>query len=155
MSAGGPANLNKPLVNNAHTPMAINRGQVPGVPAALKESLGETWEAFAHAVSEARLPLPRDPDFAASLLRVWACSDFAAETCVQNPELLFDLLERGDLLSDYSTGEYDRKLDGVLRGVSDEFELGERLRARAERELSSAAFRRRFRDLPPVRALFA
>ena len=44
------------MVNNAYTPMAINRGQVRGLPRALKESLGDTWEAFEHAVSEASLP---------------------------------------------------------------------------------------------------
>ena len=37
---------------------------------------------------------------AASLLRVWACSDFASDACVQNPEILHGLLERGDLLAD-------------------------------------------------------
>ena len=116
------------MVNIAYTPMAINRGQIPGVPGALKESLGDTWEAFAHAVSEARLPLPREPDFAASLLRVWACSDFASEVCVQNPELLYDLIDSGDLLSDYATDEYGRKLEAALRGVDDESGLGEVLR---------------------------
>ena len=84
MSAGGPANLNKTMVNNARTPMAINRGQVSGVPAALKESLEQTWDAFSHAVSEAGLRLPRNPDLAASLLRVWACSDFAAGVVIRN-----------------------------------------------------------------------
>ena len=141
MLAGGPANLNKPMVNNAHTPMAINRDQVPGVPEALKESLGETWETFAHAVSEARLPLPRDPDFAASLLRVWACSDFASDICVQNPELLYDLIDRGDLLSDYSAGEHGRKLEATLRRVSDENELGDVLREFRTREMLRIAWR--------------
>ena len=141
MSAGGPANLNNPVVNNAHTPMVINRGQVPGVPEALKESLGETWEAFAHAVSEAQLPLPRDPDFAASLLRVWACSDFVAEVCVQAPELLYDLIDRGDLLSDYSAGEHGRKLDAALRRAGDEYELGDVLREFRTREMLRIAWR--------------
>jgi glutamate-ammonia-ligase adenylyltransferase len=129
------------MVNNARTPMAINRGQVPGVPGALKESLADAWEAFAHAVSEARLPLPRDPDFAASLLRVWACSDFACDVCVQHPELLYDLLDRGDLLSDYATGEYGRKLELALRGVDDEAGLGDVLRDFRTREMLRIAWR--------------
>ena len=129
------------MVNNAYTPMAINRGQVRGVPEALKESLGDAWEAFAHAASEARLPLPRDPDFAASLLRVWACSDFASDVCVQNPGLLYDLLDKGDLLSDYATGEYGRKLDAALRGVGDEAGLGDVLRDFRTREMLRIAWR--------------
>ncbi len=141
MSAGGPANLNKTMVNNAHTPMAINRGQLPGVPKALKESLAHSWDAFAQASSEAGLSLPRNPDFAASLLRVWACSDFACDVCVQNPEILHGLLQRGDLLADYAAGEYDRKLAAALRGVGDEMELGEALRDFRKREMLRIAWR--------------
>ena len=141
MSAGGPANLNKTMVNNAHTPMAINRGQLPGVPKALKESLAHSWDAFAEASSEAGLSLPRNPDFAASLLRVWACSDFASDACVQNPEILHGLLERGDLLADYAAGEYDRKLAAALRRVGDEMELGDALRDFRKREMLRIAWR--------------
>jgi len=123
------------------TPMSINRQQTTALPDALRGPLGDAWEAFAHAVSEARLPLPRDPDFAASLLRVWACSDFACDVCVQHPELLYDLLDRGDLLSDYATGEYGRKLELALRGVDDEAGLGDVLRDFRTREMLRIAWR--------------
>ena len=127
--------------NNAHTPMAINRQQITELPAALREPLGQAWEAFAQAAAESQLPLPRDPDFAASLLRVWACSEFVTETCIHSPAVLNGLLAGGDLLADYSSCEYQRKLATVLKGSSDAVELGDRLRDFRQREMLRIAWR--------------
>ena len=66
--------------------------------------------------SEAHCPIPRNPDFTASMLRVWACSDFVTQACIHDPAVLHGLLGSGDLLADYASGEYQRKLKRVLSG---------------------------------------
>ena len=129
------------MVTPAQLPMAINRHQTTGLPAALKESLDESWEAFADAAREAQVPLPRDPGFTSSLLRVWASSEFVSTSCIREPSLLVDLLAEGDLLADYSAGEHARKLGKVLRGVRDETSLGIVLRDFRLREMLRIAWR--------------
>jgi glutamate-ammonia-ligase adenylyltransferase len=129
------------MVGHAQSPMAINRHQVPGLPAELRDALADSWEAFAEAASEAQFPLPRDPDFIASLLRVWACSEFVETACVHDPALLYDLLAEGDLLTDYRAGEYACKLRRQLGGVEDELMLGNVLRDFRLREMVRIAWR--------------
>jgi len=129
------------MASCAHTPLAINRHPVSRFPTALREYLSESWEAFAEACDVAQLPVPRDPDFSTSLLRVWACSEFAATTCVREPSLLYGLLEDGDLLGDYGPGEYERKLKRALHAVRTEAGLGDALRDFRLREMLRIAWR--------------
>jgi glutamate-ammonia-ligase adenylyltransferase len=129
------------MVGYAQSPMAINRHQAPGLPAELRESLADSWEAFAVAAAEAQFPLPKDPDFVASLLRVWACSEFVETACVRDPALLYDLLAAGDLLADYRAGEYAGKLRRHLNGIDDEIILGDVLRDFRLREMLRIAWR--------------
>ena len=109
-------------------PMAVNRLHTAELPAALRDDLTDAWDAFVAAASEARLPIPSNPDFTASMLRVWASSDFVSGICIDNPAVLYGLLESGDLLADYSAGTYTRKLKRSLKGASDAAQLGRRLR---------------------------
>ncbi len=121
--------------------MVINRHQAPGLPAELRESLADSWEAFAGAASEAQFPLPKDPDFVTSLLRVWACSEFVESACVREPALLCDLLAKGDLLADYRNGEYAGKLRQHMDSVADEITLGNVRRDFRVREMVRIAWR--------------
>ncbi len=82
------------MPSHAHTPMAINRRHTE-LPAALREPLNDAWESYAAAATEAGLAPPRHPDFAASLRRVWACSEFVSSACIRDPSLLHDLLSSG------------------------------------------------------------
>ncbi|MFV1973930.1 MAG: bifunctional [glutamate--ammonia ligase]-adenylyl-L-tyrosine phosphorylase/[glutamate--ammonia-ligase] adenylyltransferase [Thiohalobacterales bacterium] len=111
------------------------------MPAELRDALADSWEVFTEAASAARFPLPRDPDFIASLLRVWACSEFVETACVHDPALLYDLLGEGDLLADYRSGEYAGKLHRQLDGVEDEIMLGNVLRDFRLREMVRIAWR--------------
>jgi hypothetical protein len=54
--------------------MAINRYRAEP-PVALRESLNDAWESYAAAATDAGLPLPRHPDFAASLRRVGSAAN--------------------------------------------------------------------------------
>ena len=121
--------------------MAVNRQHAIEIPASLREHLADAWEAFTEASEEAQCPLPRNPDFTASMMRVWACSDFVMQACIQDPTILHGLLDRGDLLADYATGEYQRKLDRAIIGVSDEAGLGEQLRLFRRQEMLRIAWR--------------
>ena len=129
------------MVSHAHTPMAVNRQQAADLPEALRDYLGNSWEAFEQAAREAQFPLPRDPDFAASLLRVWACSEFVTNLCINEPAILYGLLAEGDLLADYGVGEHERKLGLALQGVKDDGALGAALRTFRNRELFRIAWR--------------
>ncbi|HAJ91421.1 MAG TPA: bifunctional glutamine synthetase adenylyltransferase/deadenyltransferase, partial [Gammaproteobacteria bacterium] len=75
------------------------------------------------------------------MMRVWACSDFATQTCIQDPAILYGLLGNGDLLADYASGEYQRKLGRALKGVGDVATLGERLRIFRKQEMLRIAWR--------------
>ncbi|RLA02060.1 MAG: bifunctional [glutamate--ammonia ligase]-adenylyl-L-tyrosine phosphorylase/[glutamate--ammonia-ligase] adenylyltransferase, partial [Gammaproteobacteria bacterium] len=121
--------------------MAVNRLHTAELPAVLRESLTESWEAFVQASREAQFPVPSNPDFTTSLLRVWACSDFVAQTCIHDPAVFYGLLDSGDLLADYTSGEYKRKLKRILKGVDDSTVLGQRLRDFRRREMLRIAWR--------------
>ena len=129
------------MTSQIHMPMAVNRQHAIEIPASLREHLADCWEAFAEASREAQCPLPRNPDFTASMLRVWACSDFVTQACIQDPAILQGLMGHGDLLADYASGEYQRKLGRVLSRVDDETELGEQLRLFRRREMLRIAWR--------------
>ena len=128
------------MSRHAHTPMTINRQRVEP-PAALRESLDHAWESYATAAADAGLPLPRHPDFTASLRRVWACSDFVSGACIRAPSLLHGLLTSGDLLADCPAGEHERRLGLALRSVDDETVLGAVLRDFRLREMVRIAWR--------------
>lgn len=121
--------------------MAVNRQSAVALPASLRELLADSWDAFTAASQEAQCPLPRNPDFTASMMRVWACSDFAMQTCIRNPALLSGLLGDGDLLADYGRGEYQRKLERLLQDVVDVTDLGEQLRMFRQQQMLRIAWR--------------
>lgn len=122
-------------------PMAVNRQHASELPASLREHLADCWEAFTEASIEAQCPIPRNPDFTASMMRVWACSDFAARACIQDPALLCGLLDNGDLLADYASGEYQRKLARALHGSGNGEGLSEQLRVFRRQEMLRIAWR--------------
>ncbi|HYQ72005.1 MAG TPA: hypothetical protein VET88_08770, partial [Gammaproteobacteria bacterium] len=95
-------------------PAAINRQSATQIPTELLDASGDAWEAFADACREAALQVPGHPELRNTLQRVWACSEFAAQACILEPELLFELLASGDLLADYATGDYARRLESLL-----------------------------------------
>ena len=129
------------MTSQIHMPAAVNRQHAIEIPSSLREHLADSWEAFTEASHEAHCPIPRNPDFTASLLRVWACSEFVRQACIQEPTILQGLLGRGDLLADYASGEYQRKLGRVLSAVNDEGELSKQLRLFRRQEMLRIAWR--------------
>jgi len=125
----------------AHTPTGINRQLTAGLPALLRPDLLRAWESFAEAVAASGHTLPQHPDFTASLLRVWAASEFVQQACVRDPALLFELLADGTLLGDYAEDEYRRRLEQTLHGVREEERLQQVLRRFRQREMVRIAWR--------------
>jgi glutamate-ammonia-ligase adenylyltransferase len=122
-------------------PTSINRQLSTGLPGLLRDALLEAWEAFAAATAESGHALPRHPDFTASLLRVWACSDFVRQTCIRDPSVLYDQLADGSLLGDYAADEYRNRLGHAIASVRDEAGLHYVLRRFREREMVRIAWR--------------
>jgi len=129
------------MTSPAYTPTAVNRLHTTELPALLREPLLETWEAFVRASREAQFPVPSNPDFTTSLLRVWACSDFVSQTCIQDPAMFNRLLASGGLLGDYAAGEYLRRLRRTAKGVTDFTSLGCLLRNFRRQEMLRIAWR--------------
>ncbi|KJS06061.1 MAG: hypothetical protein VR73_10700 [Gammaproteobacteria bacterium BRH_c0] len=75
------------------------------------------------------------PDFASQLARVWGCSPFVVDSCVQHPQMFRDLLESGDLESRYSPDTYRQRLSAALQGATAEAELQRQLRQFRRREM--------------------
>jgi len=129
------------IKSQAIIPSVINRQCTAGIPAELRDGLGDAWEAFAESSREAGLEVPGNPEFCNSLRRIWACSEFAAQACILEPELLHELLASGDLLADYAAGELARKLETLLAETADESGLSRVLRNFRRREMLRIACR--------------
>ncbi|HAD08062.1 MAG TPA: bifunctional [glutamate--ammonia ligase]-adenylyl-L-tyrosine phosphorylase/[glutamate--ammonia-ligase] adenylyltransferase, partial [Porticoccaceae bacterium] len=57
-----------------------------------------------------------DADFSEQLFRVWAGSEFVANTCVRHPEVFRELVESGDLeCDDHESTPYQRCLEAVAQ----------------------------------------
>lgn len=119
----------------------VNHRHTVELPEVLRESLTESWEAFCVAADEAGYAVPRNPDFTTGLLRAWAGSDFVTRNCIDDPALLFDLLNSGCLLADYGHTEYLRGVDDRLGKLTDPDDLGRVLRDYRRREMVRIAIR--------------
>ncbi|CAA9892177.1 Glutamine synthetase adenylyl-L-tyrosine phosphorylase / Glutamine synthetase adenylyl transferase [Candidatus Methylobacter favarea] len=77
--------------------------------------------------------------FTASIVKVWGCSLFVAESCSRKPELLVDLVVSGDLAAIYSDTCYHDKL--ALLAINSEADLMAKLRHFRRREMIRIAWR--------------
>lgn len=81
-------------------------------------------------------------EFLRELVRVWACSEFAADICLRYPQTLFTLHASGDLRRPLRAENYPRLLDECLAELDDQAAADQ---ARLDRAL------RRFRRLHMLR----
>ena len=73
------------------------------LPDLLQASVTTQLESFV----DSDIDLSSIPDeIAESLVKVWACSDFAMQTCVRFPQLFLELASSGDLLKRYDDNFY-------------------------------------------------
>ena len=111
------------------------------LPDIIQKDLGQKWEAFRDSSKKAGVHLPRDPQILSALQRVFAFSNFVADSCTRDPALISDLIDSSDLQRRYASKDYDQKLKSSLVNVEDEAALSRHLRIFRLREMLRIAFR--------------
>ncbi len=121
--------------------MAAHKNNLDNFPPELRAQLERDWQSYVEAAVEAKLAPLQHPDLLNILYRVWAASDFVAQSCIRHPDIFSDLLRTGDLRIDYAVDEYKSKLQFALAQVKDEAELNKVLREVRQREMLRIAWR--------------
>ena len=101
----------------------------------VKSSL-ENWIAL---LSQNNLTLNPTDKLIQSIAKVWCCSEFVADSCTRKPDLLVDLVNSGDLESQYAGHTYQTNLAQLA--IADEADLMTQLRHFRRRALVRIAWR--------------
>ena len=112
-----------------------------GLPEELREGVQRAWERYRERAEAKAARVPTHPDFLRPLARVWAASEFVAQSCEREPALLAELLESGELLADTARGELRTRAEAATAGALNAFDLGEALRRFRRREMVRIAWR--------------
>jgi glutamate-ammonia-ligase adenylyltransferase len=111
--------------------------QLDLIPQPLHGLVEQHWQALADVLEPLEFasgPLTAQ-EFARQLSCVLVGSDYVATQLLRRPDLLQELLERGDLARDYSANHYREQLAALLAQVSDEAGLHRCLRQFRQREM--------------------
>jgi len=111
------------------------------LPALLQDPAASQWQRYREAAHAARARVPADAAFQACACRVFAASDFVAETCIRRPRLLGELLDTGELLADSWPGALGARVGARIDACQDERELKQVLRRVRQREMLRIAWR--------------
>lgn len=84
------------------------------LPKLLENDFNIKWKSVCVSARCAKNISRDNPEIFAALKLVFAFSDFVARSCAHTPELLKNLIERGDLQKDYKVNEYNDKLKTAL-----------------------------------------
>ena len=107
------------------------------LPTALHNQVQHYWEDFNVAVKthckSSKTKLNSKQQQAISTL--WALSHYAAKLCIQQPNLLFELLHSGDLYKNYRAQGYKRKLQQQIQHCENIASLSQPLRQFRHREM--------------------
>ncbi len=90
------------------------------MPIELRASVTAYLESFHKAAKAAKVRLVTHPDLLKVLWRVWSYSEYVAESSVQDPAMLAELIGSGDLLTDYSPSEFLQKSQSIIASLGDE-----------------------------------
>ncbi len=107
----------------------------------LRDLANARWKDFSSAAGKAGVAVDLTVDERESLLAVWGCSEFVAQSCIREPALLKDLLASGDLSSRYPHDRYAEQLARALDAAEDEAGLMSGLRTVRRREMVRIAWR--------------
>ena len=111
------------------------------LPAVLRPSIEAHWQRFCASLNGFAAETPEAEHCLQTLPRVWACSEFVARACLQEPQLLLDLIESSDLLRRYRVDELALRVKQSAVAATDEADLKGRLRLHRRRELVRIAWR--------------
>jgi len=110
-------------------------------PDILKADLETKRERLRQALDESGVALPADRELEDQLPRVFAFSDFVADSCIRDPLLLSQLWSGGNLRQPPAAGALREQLKSVLQDTHDIDDLAARLRRFRRRELVRIAWR--------------
>ena len=111
------------------------------VPEELQIPVRQALRDYCEAAQRKGRCYPEDPGLQRSLCRLFACSKFAANACQQDPGLVQDLLDSGDLLADHRPALFMGTLRARLAAQPDERSLKRILRRIRTREMVRIAWR--------------
>jgi len=112
------------------------------LPSKIASIVEDKLEACRQAIDDKGLSLAAPLAALPEIQHVWAFSDFISKTCIRNPAILVDLLNSGDLETQYDPGEYIRKLSLHEPIEGDPITpLQDRLRRLRSREMVRIAWR--------------
>ena len=110
------------------------------LPAELRPAVAGRWEEHLETRGGTGLPA-MPPELLASLPKVWACSEFVAQSCIRHPGLLEELVESGALLRAREEPDLRARLESTLAGAVDEAALMAALRTFRRTEMVRIAWR--------------
>jgi glutamate-ammonia-ligase adenylyltransferase len=119
----------------------INDHEFQRLPEALRPRVRQRLEAFFNAATQSGISVQITPEFVPDLLRVWACSEFVANTYIRHPALLGDFLATDILRITRNSQAYRNALQLALNGVTDEASLSIQLRKFRQTEMVRIAWR--------------
>ena len=97
--------------------------------------------AFTQKLAETGWPLQLNEERASEVRTVFTFSDFVHRTLVNNPEILADLLESGDLTAVYHQAAYFSRIREALDSVQNDEQAASALRHIRQREMVRIAWR--------------
>ncbi len=111
------------------------------LPAGLAGEVSRRWASLHAEHPDAAAAVLASPEAARALPRVWASSEFVAETCLRHPRDLAWLCESGALSRAWGPGEIESAEAAVLEAVEDEAAAMAVLRGLRRREMLRIAWR--------------
>lgn len=129
------------MENSLAEDKALPTAALADVPDILRSFVEEFWQTIVQFLGDDASILLNDEALLAGMCKVWACSDFVGRSCGRDPQMLFGLVESGDLKRGYSVGHYHVSLSARLENVSNELALGIELRKYRRREMVRIAWR--------------
>jgi glutamate-ammonia-ligase adenylyltransferase len=107
------------------------------LPEGLRQQTHTYLQRFSEKFDQQTVDLQGHPDFISSIATVFSCSQFVAESCIKNPDLIIDLMKSGRLYSRDAGEDYQT----LLRDQSVEKNLAILLRKFRGREMVRIAWR--------------
>ena len=114
---------------------------VPIIPDVFRLHAEEYWQAYLTSLEAHGLCATSDAALAERIKRLFVCSDYARELCLQQPALLDELQHGGDLFRSYQYGEQLAELVHRVQNVDNMDALMPVLRRYRQREMLRIAFR--------------
>ena len=99
------------------------------------------WGRFRAAVEELGASLPANLEFIEIAKGIFCLSDFVANACIGDPELLLGLVGSGELKRRHRRQSYRQKLSDALAEIKEEARLEQVLRRLRRREMVRIAWR--------------